>query len=157
MERFFDRLGRRFDEMSREFEDAVEESPLPTSPSEAAELPSAPTPPVLSGSAAARVDVADEGDAYVVAVDLPGYESEEIDLQLRDGRLRLEATRESTAEESDATYVRRERTRQSVSRTIPLPGPVVEDEVSAAYRNGVLSVTLPKVDEEGGGRRIDVE
>jgi HSP20 family molecular chaperone IbpA len=34
---------------------------------------------------------------------------------------------------------------------------VVEDEVSAAYRNGVLSVTLPKVDEEDGGRRIDVE
>jgi HSP20 family protein len=156
MERIFDRLSRRFDEMGREFEEAVEESPLPTSPTDAPELPSAPTPAALARGTA-RLDIVDDGDAYVVTVDLPGFERDDVELRLRDGQLQIEGSRETVSEAGDETYVRRERSRRSVARTVALPGPVVADEASATHENGVLTVRLPKVDEDEAGRRIDVE
>ncbi|WP_276255317.1 Hsp20/alpha crystallin family protein [Halomontanus rarus] len=54
-------------------------------------------------------------------------------------------------------YLRRERTHRSVSRRIRLPEPVEENEVSASYTNGVLTVTLPKVSADEGSKRIDIE
>lgn len=92
-----------------------------------------------------------------MTADLAGYETDDIDLTLSDGTLRLEAARTEDEEFEEGRYIRRERTDRSVSRRIRLPEPVEEDEVSASYTSGVLTVTLPKV---GGGeesRRIDIE
>lgn len=126
------------------------------------------------------VDVADYDEEYVVTADLPGYETDDIELTLSEGTLRLEAEREresvSTSDpelESDSEsdteldverspstenrYLRRERTHRSVSRRIRLPEPVEENEVSASYTNGVLTVTLPKVSSDEGSKQIDIE
>lgn len=103
------------------------------------------------------VDVADTGDEFVVTVDLPGYDTEDVELTLSDGTLRLEGTREEAEEHARGSYLRRERTKRSVSRRIRLPDPVVEEEVSASYNNGVLTVTLPKVVGDGDSKRIDIE
>ncbi|WP_459192836.1 Hsp20/alpha crystallin family protein [Halosimplex sp. J119] len=91
------------------------------------------------------VDVADAGDEFVVVADLPGYDRDDVQVQLTDATtLSLSARRETeTVEEADR-YVSRERTSQSVSRSVGLPEPVVETEASANYENGVLTVTLPK-------------
>jgi len=106
------------------------------------------------------VDVRDEADAVVVVADLPGYDTDDIEVQLTDERtLRLVAERETESEESDedGVYVRRERTRESVERTIPLPEAVDDGETSAAYENGVLTVTLPKQTRDEDSRSIPVE
>lgn len=107
------------------------------------------------------VDVAEYDDAYEVTADLPGYGTDEIDLTVSGDRLRLEASteqeREHEREEGGMQYHRRERRSQSVSRTVRLPGEVNENEVSATYANGVLTVHLPKRDDAGGGRQIDIE
>ncbi|MEY7849350.1 Hsp20/alpha crystallin family protein [Natrarchaeobius sp. A-rgal3] len=103
------------------------------------------------------VDVADAADAYIVTADLPGYETDDISLTLSEGTLRFEANREHEAEYAEGEYLRRERTRKTANRRIRLPEPVEEDEVSAGYENGVLTVQLPKV---GGGeesKQIDIE
>ncbi|WP_247003115.1 Hsp20/alpha crystallin family protein [Halosolutus gelatinilyticus] len=103
------------------------------------------------------VDVADTGEEYVVTADLPGYDTDDIDLTLSDGTLRLEATRTDEEEYAEGRYLRRERTRASASRRIRLPEPVDEDAISAGYEDGVLTVHLPKV---GGGeesKSIDIE
>lgn len=124
-----------------------------------------PTP----GSVA--VDVADYDAEYVVTADLPGYDIEDIDLRLSEGTLRIEADREESREYGESEdpdesgdrvrkpshYIRRERTRQSVSRRLRLPEPVDEEEVSASYSNGVLTVTLPKLSPGGDSQRIDIE
>lgn len=148
MERFFERLSDRFDEMGQQFE-----GPLPSRGDAPMSLPG------LAGGATA-VDVVDEGDAFVVVADLPGFERDDVDLQLRDDRLRLEASREhdeeTATETADGRYVRRERARQSVARTVRLPEPVAADGVSATLTNGVLRVTLPKA-ERDEGHRIEVE
>ncbi|MFP8953280.1 Hsp20/alpha crystallin family protein [Natrialbaceae archaeon A-arb3/5] len=103
------------------------------------------------------VDVADTDEEYVVTADLPGYETDDIDLTLSDGSLRLEANREHEVEYTEGQYLRRERTRKTASRRVRLPEPVEEESVSAGYENGVLTVRLPKVSGSEESKSIDIE
>lgn len=125
------------------------------------------------------VDVADYDDEFVVMADLPGYERSDIDVRAADGRLTIRAERDAvdergdgrgaTGDGSDAAtdemaasghrYLRRERRHESVTRAIDLPAAVMEEDASATYHNGVLTVTLPKErhGEDDSGHRIDVE
>ncbi|MXV62657.1 Hsp20 family protein [Natronorubrum sp. JWXQ-INN-674] len=102
------------------------------------------------------VDVVDTGEEYLVTADLPGYETDDIDLTLSEGTLRLEAGREDE-EYAEGRYLRRERTRTSANRRIRLPEPVEEEAVSAGYDEGVLTVRLPKVAGSDDSREIDIE
>jgi len=135
----FDDLEELFDRLSNQFEDTMAgESGL-----------------AVPGTVG--VDVADTGEEYVVTADLPGYETEDVDLRLVDGALHLEASRSGTETYEDGDYIRRERTQRTVDRRIRIPEPVDEEGVEAAYNNGVLTVTLPKLaGSEGGGHEIDI-
>jgi len=131
----FDELEDMFDRMSRQLETA-----------DLAELNAVP------------VDMQDHGDEYVVVADLPGYAVDDIELTFADGDLRIDASREAESEATDedaGTYVHRERS-ESASRTVRVPDPVVEDEISATYNNGTLTVTLPKATEDVDGHSIDI-
>ncbi|WP_247730477.1 Hsp20/alpha crystallin family protein [Halovivax limisalsi] len=102
------------------------------------------------------IDVADTGSEYVVTADLPGYETEDVDLRLVEGALKLEASRDTEATDEGGDFIRRERTQETVSRRVRLPEPVDEEGVEATYNNGVLTVTLPKLAGEDGGHQIDI-
>jgi len=105
------------------------------------------------------VDMQDRGDEYTVVADLPGYAVEDMDLTFADGDLRIDAAREERSEETHedtGSYVHRERS-ESVSRTVRVPEPVVEDEITASYNNGTLTVTLPKVTGSVEGHSIDID
>jgi HSP20 family protein len=102
-----------------------------------------------------RVDVLDEGDRYVLEADLPGFDSEEIDLTLSGRRLTIAGER-PVADTDGRDYLRRERPRGSVRRTVKLPEAVVEEEVSAGLEEGVLTVHLPKVHDQEG-KTIDID
>ena len=134
-----EQMSRQFESSARELE---EESPI-----RLGDL----------GTGSISIDLAEHDDRYVVTADLPGLDKENIDVQIVDGTLQIQAEREEETERSDENYIRRERSRQSVSRSISLPDPVSEEEVSASYRNGVLTVTLPKAEPSEEGRQIDIE
>ncbi|WP_313691951.1 Hsp20/alpha crystallin family protein [Halorarum halobium] len=107
------------------------------------------------------VDVAETDDEVVVVADLPGFETDEIDVTVAGRELTLSAEREEEREESDEAderrYHRRERTRSRVTRRLRLPEDVVEEDADAEYTSGVLTVTFPKETGDGdGGTRIDV-
>lgn len=105
------------------------------------------------------VDVRETEAAFVVTVDLPGYDADEIDLTVTDRQLRIDAERETDVElenDEDVRTVRRERTRTSVSRSVRLPEPVDEESVEASLDGGVLTVTLPREHDEEG-RTIEIE
>lgn len=107
---------------------------------------------------AVPVDMREDGDEYTVVADLPGYAVDDIDLTFADGDLRIDASREEAFEatdEDEGTYVHRERS-ESASRTVRIPDPVVEDEITASYTNGTLTVTLPKATDEVDGHSIDI-
>ncbi len=109
----------------------------------------------------ASIDVADHGEEFVVTADLPGFRKEDIDVTLRGERLQIRAEREESSEEGDGDegrYIRKERRHESVSRSVMLPEEVDEEAVSGQYRNGVLTVTLPKTSAgEGDSHRIDID
>jgi HSP20 family protein len=99
----------------------------------------------LGATGTLPVDVADTGDAFVVVADLPGYDVERLEVKLTDDTtLHVGGERETDRIGEADGYVTRERTRESVSRTVPLPEPVDEEGTSASFENGVLTVTLPK-------------
>lgn len=107
------------------------------------------------------VDVAEYDDEITLVADLPGFDREHIDLTFRDGVLTIAAERSLDSEEGDESdaYLRRERRSESLRRSINLPSEVSEDDASATYTNGVLTVTLPKVtvDEGSEDHHIDVK
>lgn len=129
----FEELEEMFDRMGRQFE----QRGMPT-------LESVP------------VDMRDHGDEYEIVADVPGYDTEEIELTFSDGSITIDASREAETEaEAEGHYVHRER-RTSVSRSVRLPEPVDEDAISASYTNGTLTVVAPKADVEEG-HRIDID
>jgi HSP20 family protein len=93
------------------------------------------------------VDVVTRDDEVIVVVDLPGFEPDDIELSLLDRDLHVSAERDRSRFDESATLHRRER-RQSVERRVRLPEPVVDDETTAEYEHGVLTVTLPTPDSD---------
>jgi len=109
------------------------------------------------GGGSVPVDVLEDDASFVVRADLPGFDAGDLDLTYSEGRLYLDAERSEAVEaEDDASYVRQERT-ESVERTVTIPGEVEADGIEADFDRGVLTVTLPKVDPEDSGHRIEIE
>lgn len=103
------------------------------------------------------VDVRDAGAQFEVVVDLPGFESDDIEVEAQNRTVRVDATHRESADEEGADYVRQERSKRSVSRSVTLPEDVDESEAAADFSNGVLTVTLPKAHAEAESTHIDVE
>lgn len=103
------------------------------------------------------VDVEDRGDDIVVTADVPGCETDDLDVSVTEDTLRITADYEEATEDRGANYVRRERSRRRAARSIDLPEAVDEDAAAATCKNGVLTITLPKLAPEESGRSIEIE
>lgn len=101
------------------------------------------------------VDVAETEDAITLHVELPGMKLEEIDIELTGDTLTIRGERKRVREEQKDNFVRVERSFGRFQRTFTLATPIQHDKVSAAYRDGILEITLPK-SEETKPRKIAV-
>ena len=92
-----------------------------------------------------KTDIRDSGDAYVLEADLPGMKKEDIHIDIDGDRLSISAERSAVKEEKDENggYVRCERSYGSFSRSFDISG-IRGEDISAAYADGVLTLTLPK-------------
>ena len=102
------------------------------------------------------IDVVETDEEVLVFVDLPGRDTDAIDVTLEEGS-RLTVSAEGDETDIEGRYVTRERTDDPVSRSITLPTAVEETGTNASYDSGVLKVTLPIPHEESGGTEIQVE
>lgn len=102
------------------------------------------------------VDVAEEADRYVLTADLPGMSREDIDLSITDDVVTLKGSRKTESEEKKKGYHRIERSYGSFQRAFRIPGGVDNAKVEASFKNGVLSVSLPKP-ETTRPKQIDVK
>lgn len=112
-----------------------------------------------SGDFGFGTDLTDEGDAYKLTADLPGFNKEDIHLDLNNDVLTISAERHSEAEDKDkkGKYIRRERSYGCYKRSISL-GDVDQSNISAKYENGVLTLTMPKkAPELPEAKRIEIE
>ncbi|MGH9379738.1 MAG: Hsp20/alpha crystallin family protein [Thermoanaerobaculia bacterium] len=94
------------------------------------------------GSWQPAVDVVETPEAFLVYAELPGVRREDIQLEVRDRRLDLSGRRDPVA--GEATFRRLERAYGPFRRSVLLGADVDADGVEAAYRQGVLEVTLPR-------------
>lgn len=91
-------------------------------------------------------DIKDEGDHYLLEAELPGFQKEDIDLDVKDGVLTITATHKQAEEQNHKNYVCKERRIGTFTRAFNLEG-IQEEGITAAYREGVLELTLPKKQE----------
>lgn len=110
---------------------------------------------LLSGWTPA-LDLHEDKDNFVAKVELPGMKKEEIDLSLHDGALSISGERKSEKKFEKAEVYRSERFFGRFQRTVTLPAPVAADKIKAQYKDGILTVTLPK-SEEAKPKQIDVQ
>jgi HSP20 family protein len=110
---------------------------------------------LLTGSAPA-LDIFEDKDNFVVKVELPGMKKEDIDVSLHDGNLSISGERKSESKSEEAHVYRSERFFGRFQRTVALPAPVAADKIKGQYKDGVLTVTLPKA-EEAKPKQIDVQ
>ena len=106
-----------------------------------------------------RTDVTDEGDHYLLETDLPGFEKKDITLDIHDDMLTIRAERKSKVEEKDQKdkVIRMERSYGSYQRSFDISG-VDADQIKAKYTDGVLRLTLPKLERTlPQGRRLEIE
>ena len=133
----FDRMSRQFEDMTRSWEGTGSS--------------------MTSGWGSMGIDLADRGDEFVVTADVPGFEKDEIDLQLVENTLRIHAEHTQETEQREETYLRSERQHQRLSDSVRLPEAVDEEAVTATCKNGVLTVHLPKAEPSQPSRNIEVE
>ena len=166
IEDLLERMGREFEELGGTLEGT------------------GPEVPRFPGARDVDVDVIEDDESITVVADLPGFDADDVDVELRDDALVISGSREESAElavddggdaaegdgggddaadaaapEADnaVRYRRRERRLRSVSRRVPIPEPVEADAATASFDAGVLSVTLPKrSSDDDRGHTIDV-
>ena len=96
-----------------------------------------------------RINVADVDEKIEISVELPGMEEDDIELTLKKDLLTIRGEKNVESEEEEGRYYRRERRYGSFCRTIRLPEDEIDvEKVEAKFTNGVLTITLPKVEEE---------
>jgi HSP20 family protein len=96
------------------------------------------------GEWAPSLDLSETKDALVVKAEIPGMDPKEVQLSLQEQLLTIKGEKKQEKEEKDERFHRVERTYGAFTRAIRLPVAVDAGKVAATFKNGVLTVTLPK-------------
>lgn len=102
------------------------------------------------------VDIIEDSNEYLVKAELPELKKEDVKVSVENGELTISGERKSEKEEKDKRFHRIERSYGSFIRSFTLPESVNADKVSAEFKDGVLSVHLPK-DEKAKPKSIEVK
>jgi len=131
-----DRINRMFDEFFRDF------SLVPWTGDRLEWLPA--------------LDVSETDDAVQVTAELPGVDPNEVDISLSEDVLTISGEKKAEREEKGRDYHRIERAFGSFTRSVRLPAAVDPDKVEATFKDGVLTINLPKR-EEAKTRKVKIE
>ncbi len=102
-----------------------------------------------------HTDIYEENDQLVIKTELPGISKEDVNITLQTDRLTIKAEKKEYVVEDTARYVR-ERQYGQYLRSLTLPFPVKEEEISATFENGVLELRLSKADE-AKAKKIEIK
>jgi HSP20 family protein len=107
-----------------------------------------------------RMDIYEEGKNVIVKVELPGIDPKNIDVEVKDNILKVEAKTEEKKEEKGKGYYRKEISAGYLKRAVPLPAEVIGEKADANYQEGILKVVIPKKQvkkTEKKGKKIKVK
>jgi HSP20 family protein len=105
---------------------------------------------------APRTDLVEAEDAYRIQLDVPGVNKDDLTINYQENQLTVSGERKSDRTAEGEEYVRVERTFGHFHRSFTLPRTVNADDISASYENGVLTIRVPKTEEEKP-RQIEIQ
>jgi HSP20 family protein len=143
----FESLRREFDRMFDDFMGGFGRFPLRSLARE--ELPFVSSPPV---------DVIEKDDAFQITAELPGLDQKDVEVTCTDSTLTIKGEKKEDKEEKKKDYYVSERRFGSFQRAFRIPETVDAVKIDAAFKNGVLTLTLPKTTEaQKSQRKIEVK
>ncbi len=96
-----------------------------------------------------KTDIKETENSYILDVDLPGYNKEDIKVDVTDGYLTINAkTSNEFKDEKKGKFVRRERFTGECTRSFYVGEDIKEDEIKASFKNGILNLEVPKINPE---------
>jgi HSP20 family protein len=109
---------------------------------------------------APKMDVYETEKDIIAEIEVPGIDPKNIDIEVGETSLKIEAKKEESKEEKKRGYFRKELGAGYYKRIIPLPGEVVKEKADASYADGILTITMPKLKQgskEKKGVKIKVK
>ena len=103
-----------------------------------------------------KCDVYEEDNDYVVEMDVPGFNKDEINIDVEKGYLTISAEHSDEKDEENKNYIRKERVYGSTKRQFYV-GDVDEDSIKANFSDGVLKVIVPKKEEISNKKKIEIQ
>ena len=97
-----------------------------------------------------KTDIKEKGDKYIIDIDLPGYDKENIDLEIEDGYLKVSAKVDKNIDESDEEekYIHQERFYGECSRSFYIGKNIKEEDIKASFKKGILTLIIPKEEQK---------
>lgn len=113
--------------------------------------------PAVSGRKSFKVDVKENEKSYLVHADLPGCKKEDIKVEYKNRNLIITASKEESYDEEKDNYILHERSSGQIYRSFYIDN-INEENVTVEFKDGVLTINLPKrIEEETNGRRFEVK
>lgn len=92
-----------------------------------------------------NADMSETDDEYTVCLDLPGFDEKNLDVLIQNNNLTIRGSKEESVEEKHRHYHRLERKSGTFQRSFYLPDEIDETKIDAKYKNGVLTIHMPKI------------
>ncbi len=108
-----------------------------------------PMMPPMRAHSIMKTDIKEKKDKYIIEIDLPGYEKENISLDLKDGYLEVSAKVEKEEHNDEhEKFIHKERYYGHCSRSFYIGDDITEEDINAEFKNGILKVIIPKKEEK---------
>ncbi|MBN1302244.1 MAG: Hsp20/alpha crystallin family protein [Melioribacteraceae bacterium] len=101
-------------------------------------------------------DIVENNNEYLVKLDIPGVDKKDVKVSYSNGVLSVSGERKEEKESKDANYYRCERSYGKYYRSFTLPEGIKEDKIDAEFKNGTLTIVIPKA-EESKPKQIDIK
>ncbi len=111
---------------------------------------------IARGSWVPAVDIFETNEAIVLKAELPGITAKDVSVEVKDNTLTLKGEKKFEKEVNEENYYRVERSYGSFQRAFTLPGTISQEKVKAKFKDGILEISLPKV-EQARPKQIKVE
>lgn len=102
------------------------------------------------------IDITEDNDAFLVTADLPGLTKKDININIKENMLTISGERKTEKKDENINYCRTERRYGAFKRSFQLTDKVIADKISASFKDGVLTVNVPKA-EEVKPKEIDIK
>lgn len=105
-----------------------------------------------------KCDIYEKNGIYHIEMDIPGFSKEDIQLEVKDGYLTIQAEKKNETEEEneEKNYIRRERSYGKYERSFYL-GDLDQDKINAEFTNGILKITVPKKEQIENKKVIEIK